>query len=967
MTPERWQQIKAVCDRALESDPAERAEVLARCCAADDEMRREVEALLAQATASDGGLDAPPWKPMWSPGLVDDAVRAAGDRWMPERIGRYRIVRQVGSGGMGVVYEAEQDMPRRVVALKVVNPGLANAELLRRFEFESQVLARLQHVGIAQIYEAGVADAGFGPQPYFAMEFIHGVPLDAFATTSGLGFRERMELVAKVCEAVEHAHQRGIIHRDLKPANILVDQSGPPKILDFGIARAIDGDAQLSRRTDVGQLIGTLAYMSPEQVLADPSELDTRTDVYSLGVILYELLSGGLPYPVSNRVHEAVQTIRDEEPARLSTVNRAYRGDVETIVGKALEKDKARRYASAAALAEDIRRCLSDQPIAARPASASYQLSKFARRHKSVVAAIAVIFVALVAGVAVSAREAALARRAERTAEAVTKFLQDDLLAKASATTQAAPNRKPDPDLKVRTALDRAAMHVGGRFPGQPEVEAAVRYTIGSTYIELGLYPEGRSQLAQALKLQRSALGTRDPKTLLTLARLGQTIFLQGKYAEAETMLNEAIDGQRRVLGPDHPETLSTVGQMANVYYWQAKYEQSAALLKENLEGRRRVFGADSREVMKATNGLASAYRQMGKLADSETLFRQVVAADRRDLGSDHPETLGALNNQALTLQEMGKYAEAQALDTEVVETRRRVLGPEHPDTLAAMVNLGNVVADQGKRSEAKPLYEKALEAQRRVLGPEHLMTLRSINNLAIIYNEEGDFHHAQELFGEAYETERRTLGAEHSDTLISMANLASAYGWQEQYAMSESLFSQALETARKVFGPDNQLTLAIHANFAYTLQREGKYAAAESAIAGILERRRRVLGAEHFDTMDSTADLALAYVSQRKFTLAEPLARAALEWQKVQKVQPEEWPRYRAETLLGASLAGQNKFADAEPLLLSGYRGMSERKTEMGPQNWYHRDRARVWLVDLYQAWGKPDKAAEWRRASGR
>src|SRR5262245_32196982 len=277
-------------------------------------------------------------------------------------IGRYRVLRVVGEGGMGVVYEAEQDHLRRTVALKIIKPGLASPPLLRRFEQESQALGRLQHPGIARIYDAGTADTGFGPQPYFAMEFIHGKNVKDYAEEQRLNTRQRLEMVAKIAEAVQHAHQRGLIHRDLKPANILVDETGQPKILDFGVARAIDSDAYATSQTGMGQLVGTLAYMSPEQVFADPLGLDTRSDVYALGVILYELLAGRMPYTISKKLDETIHSIREEDPARLSLISRSYRGDIETIVAKALEKDKARRYGSSAELAADIMRYLKDEP-----------------------------------------------------------------------------------------------------------------------------------------------------------------------------------------------------------------------------------------------------------------------------------------------------------------------------------------------------------------------------------------------------------------------------------------------------------------------------------------------------------------------------------------------------------------------------------------------------------------------------
>jgi len=337
---------------------------------------------------------------------------------LPLTIGGYRVVKLLGEGGMGAVYLAEQQHPRRTVALKVIKAGLAGAEVFRRFDQEADLLGRLQHPAVAQIYEAGTAETAFGKLPFFAMEFIQGQPLRRYVASSHLNTRQRLELMAKVCDGVHHAHQRGIIHRDLKPANILVDDSGQPKILDFGIARAIKSDIQATLQTDVGQLIGTLAYMSPEQVAADPHNIDIRSDIYALGVILYELLAGKLPCGLETKpLPEAVQAIRDEEPATLSAVNRLYRGDVETIVAKALEKDRDRRYASAADLAADLRRYLNDEPIIARPPSAMYQMQKFARRHTAIVAGAAAVIVVLIAGTVVSTWQAVRARRAEAAAQ----------------------------------------------------------------------------------------------------------------------------------------------------------------------------------------------------------------------------------------------------------------------------------------------------------------------------------------------------------------------------------------------------------------------------------------------------------------------------------------------------------------------------------------------------------------------
>ena len=793
----------------------------------------------------DASVRGAPEKPFDPDATLTSSVaantREDDERKLLPRIGRYRIIRLLGEGGMGSVYEAEQDQPRRRVALKVIKAAWASPELFRRFEQESQTLGRLQHPGIAQIYEAGTADTGFGFQPFFAMEIIHGKSLGEYADARHLNTRQRLALMIQVCEAVQHAHQRGIIHRDLKPGNILVDENGQPKILDFGLARATDSDAQVTRQTDMGQLLGTLAYMSPEQVLADPLALDTRSDVYALGVILYELLAGKLPYQLTRHLHEAVQTIQQVDPDPLSLVSRMYRGDIETIVARALEKDKARRYASAADLAADIRRHLEDEPITAKPPSTTYRLQKFVRRHKALVAGTAAVFLVLVAGVITSTSEAVRARRAEHvaaaeaaSAKAVNDFLQNDLLAQASASNQSGPNAKPDPDIKVRTALDRAAARIEGKFAKQPEVEAAIRDTIGKTYSDLAEYAESQKQLQRALDLERQALGPENPKTLSTLNALGRTVWFQGKYPEAETLVGRAVELQRRVLGPEHPDTLYSMNILGNVYRVQ------------------------------------------------------------------------------------GKDVQAEALYTQTLQSRRRVLGPEHPDTLISMNNLANVYWSQGKYAQAEALYSQTMAIQRRVLGPEH------------------------------------------PATLLSMGNLAGSYANQGKYAQSEALFSQTLEISRRVLGPEHPRTLEFLSDFASIYQRQGKYALSETLAGRVLAGRRRVLGSEHPDTLQSSAPaLALAYVSQGKFAESEPLAREALEFEKK---QPDEWQRFRAESLLGASLAGQKKYAEAEPLLLGGYQGMMARKERMAVADWYHLDLARDWIVKLYQAWGKPEKAAEWK-----
>jgi tetratricopeptide (TPR) repeat protein len=1087
---DRWPKIERLYHSALELEASQRAAFLDQVCGGDEGLKGEVASLLAQSEEGDGFLEAPAMEVAAQELAMSSGVEprpghahlhtTRSPHSLPTAVGRYRIVRLLGEGGMGAVYEAEQEQPRRIVALKVIKPGFCTPEGLWRFEHESQALGRLQHPGIAQIYEAGTADTGFGPQPYFAMELIRGQSLTIHVEAHQLETRQRLALMARICDAVHHAHQRGLIHRDLKPGNIVVDETGQPKILDFGVARMAESDAEITRQTSAGQIVGTLSYMSPEQLVADPLELDIRSDVYSLGVILYELLAGRLPYNINPRkLPEAMSTIREDDPTALSSISRVYRGDIETIVGKALEKDKARRYGSAAELSADIQRYLRDEPIAARPPSTRYQIQKFARRHRGLAAGVAAVFVVLAAGIVASTSQAVRANRAgqaalaerdravaaearaqqERSAalseklradaaaaeaQATNNFLEDDLLAQADISNQLKPAARPDPDLRVRTALDRAAERITGKFNKQPEVEAAIRDTIGRTYTSLGVYQDARKQLERALDVRRRVLGGDHPKTLLTMMHIGTLDIRQGKYAEAEALFsqtleiqlrtlgpehadtlssmsslanihraqgkfpqsealhNQVLEIRRRVLGPEHPETLTSVRNLADVYQSQGKYSQADALLSHTLEIQRRVLGPEHPDTLSSMNSLADAYYLQGKYVKAEALFSQVLEIERRVRGPEHPGTLDTMHSLAGAYYLLGKYpkaealfkqtletqrrllgpehpstlmsmqdlastyllqgndAQAEVLFSQVLEIRRRVQGPEHPDTLSTMQNVADAYYLRGKYAQAEALFSQILEIQRRVLGPEHPDTLTTMNNLASSYSALGKYAQDDALISQALEIRRRVLGPEHPDTLISMGSLADTYRELGQFAQAETLLSQTLDIQRRVVGPEHPDTLTNMQYLADAYREQGKYAQAEALFSQILEIRRRVLGREHPDTLETAADLALAYQAQAKFAASEALAREIVEIDR--KKLPDDWQRFHAESLLGASLAGQKKFVESEPLLLEGYWGMDARKGRIAVPDQNHLALARKWIMQLYDAWGKPEKAAEWR-----
>jgi tetratricopeptide (TPR) repeat protein len=806
-------------------------------------------------------------------------------RAIPETIGNYRILRLLGQGGMGAVYEAEQDHPRRKVALKVIKTAAASPALLRRFELESQALARLHHPGIAQVYEAGSADTGDGLEPYFAMEYVADAErLTSYVERHKLSVRRRLELMVQICDAVEHAHRRGIIHRDLKPGNILVDPEGRIKILDFGVARITDSDAQATRQTDMGQLVGTLAYMSPEQALADPLELDTRSDVYTLGLILYELLAGRLPYALKSTLFESLEIIRQAEPAPLTSVDSAYRGDLQVIVAKTLEKDKTQRYSSAADLGADIQRYLKDEPILARSPSVGYQLRKFARRNRALVFGIAAVFAVLVAGIAVSTWQAVRARRAEQTAlqerdtaKAVTDFLEKDLLNQADPGFQVQDGAaKADPRLDVRTALDRAASRIEGKFAAQPLVEASIRKTVGGVYIDLGAFPEAMLQFQRALQVRQ------------------------------------------RLLGETHPETLASMDDVAAVL------------------------------------------ERQGKFAEAEDVFAKVLAIRRKTMGEQAPETLTSMFNVAGTMSDRGELAEADALYSEILPMSIRAYGQEDFKVLAVMINLSEIFMEERKYEQAQSLYEKTLDILKRKLGDQLYGTITLRAGLAHVYGIQGKYDRARQMLVPALDEERRILGDRHLSTLETMNDLARLYMQEGKSSAAEALYREGLQAAQETLGDGHSLTLEFLSGLADISLLDRQPAEAEAAYRKVLAGRLKALGPDHPNTVAALGSVGRAQLEQRKYVQAETTLREAAS--RYEKARPDYWERYYTENLLGAALAGQKKFEEAEPLLVSGYDRMVQREETMPVSDRKKLAEAQDWILKLYADWQKPEKASEWR-----
>jgi serine/threonine protein kinase/tetratricopeptide (TPR) repeat protein len=877
---------------------------------------------------------------------LDELSRRAGAPDSDERpiIPNYEILRLLGRGGMGEVWEAEQVEPvQRRVAIKVIRSGLDRGQFIARFEAERQALALMDHPGIARIFDAGSSERGV---PYFVMEFVEGVPFVEYCDRNSLGVEERLRLFMKVCEGVNHAHQKGIIHRDLKPGNVLVsrlDGQNVPKVIDFGVAKATDERAaDRTMVTRAGALIGTLEYMSPEQ-LEGSEDIDTRSDVYALGVMLYEILARRLPF--ASQEHENAtlmemwRILREEEPRKPSlrveesestdgrerpgtrSLRRRLRGDLDWITMKALERDRSRRYDTPGELAADIRRHLESEPVSAGPPTTMYRLGKFARRHRVGVAAAALVLVAIVVGMAGTTYGLLRARRAETEvrkeaakATAVNEFLHGML---ASAN----PNQSQGREVTVRELLSAASSEVGGgEGPEALGVEAAVRNTIGATYQALGLYQEAEPHLKTALEERRALHLGDDVEVAESLQSLGRLRWAMSDYVEAERLIQEALAMGRRLPGNRHEFVASCLGDLAVVLQGQGNYVSAEPMIRESLELSRSLYGEVSEAVADHLNNLAWAVHYQGRTAEAEELFRQSLAVNEELFGADHPRVLVSQLNLASILEYEGKGDEAESTYLDTSARLATVLGPEHPTTLSSRQSLAELYLKSGRPAQARPILEEAQAIAERTLGADHGLTITLLADLGWVHRVREEWEEADRYYRETLDRRVRSLGEENPHTIRSR--------WQ----------------------------------LARILVDRGRYAEAESAARAALETGRRVLPDGNENLLSAELFLGLALLGLDRPADAEPLLRECLTGREA--TLPEgSWELAHARGALGSALADQGRFAEAEPLLLGAVEDM-----RADPNTPPVRLRNAVTSVArLYERWkqserGRSADAARWR-----
>ena len=916
------QRVREIFNEASELAAEDRPGYLDKACGDDAKLRAQVEALLnALSQAQQAAFLGQPSQVKGVAGGAggESTLKSDVHQTIGTVIDRYKILQLIGEGGFGTVYMAEQVKPvRRKVALKIIKLGMDTKQVIARFEAERQALAMMEHPNIARVLDAGETETG---RPYFVMELVKGVPILAYCDQNNLTTSERLDLFMDICLAVQHSHQKGIIHRDLKPSNVMVtlhDGRPVPKVIDFGIAKATQ--QRLTEKTvftEYGQFIGTPQYMSPEQAEMSGLDIDTRSDIYSLGVLLYELLTGTTPFdPVKLReagLAEIQRIIREEEPhkpsTRLSTMGdeamnvakhrrdnpahlaRVLRGDLDWIIMKALEKDRTRRYETASGLVEDLRRHLKSEPVLASPPSAVYKLRKFVRRNRTGVMAATVVVAALLASTAVSVAfamsEAAQRLRADEErdiAKVINEFLTEDLIGAVAPSSQ----RGRGKDVRLLEAVNEAARRIeragqaGGMFADKPKVEAAIRSTLGNTYRLLGEYDQSQRHLERARELLIKELGVDDPETLKSDYNLGYLYFDLSRNDDGVVLLEKTLERQKDLLGDEDRDTLRSTHLLALLYFWLSRFDDAEPLYRETLDIQRRVLGtADPDTLLTMVNLASLLYDSRNGFAEAESLLMEALETQQRVRGEDSPDTIRIREEISWLYMVMFRPDKSMSWEQETLEICLRILSPEHPDTLSSKYRVATNYHAFGQQNKAERLAREVLEVQRRVLPKDHLDTAWSILTLGWALHAQGRYDEALPLLKEASEMLNSISSDEEQWYLSSTVHLAQLLGdlGRDDEAIRRIL--NTMDIQERVLGTPHAQILFSKMRLAELYMAQDKHDEAQTHLEEILQSPIRDSFPDHSVILTSMRLLAELHASQDRMEKARVLVNDLLKSQR--------------------------------------------------------------------------------------
>jgi serine/threonine protein kinase/tetratricopeptide (TPR) repeat protein len=883
---------------AIQLPLSERASFLDRVCAADPALRQRIDVLIKTLDRAGTFLEQPP-------SAVVEAGRAkatAGEK-PGDWVDRYKLLEQIGEGGCGVVFMAEQKEPvRRRVALKIIKPGMDTKSVIARFEAERQALALMDHPNICKIFDAGATQSG---RPYFVMELVRGIKITDYCDQHSLGTERRLKLFVQICSAIQHAHQKGIIHRDIKPSNILVTTSLEgallPVVIDFGIAKATTNQ-QLTDKTlftAFEMLIGTPAYMSPEQAVLTSVDVDTRTDIYSLGVLLYELLAGSTPFDtqelLKSGLDEIRRIIREEEPVRPSTrlsklgapdlttiaqrrqcdpptLIRAVRGDLDWIVMKALEKDRTRRYETANGLGVDVQRYLDNEAILARPPGKLYKLQKTVLRNKLLFTGIGVIAVLLVVSLVVVSATLARERKSRIKSEEVTTFLKAML---NGAGPIAAKGRDRT---MLQEILDQTAERLGKELSGQPEVDAELRGYIGKLYEEIGNAGKGEEMARRALEIRRKRFGSDSLEAAASLNLLGLQLMAQHKLPQAEQAHGEALAIRRRRLGDENVDTATSLNDLAAVYRDQDKFAAAKDMAEKALAIRERLLGPEHLDVADSLRNLAIILGGQNKWDEAEQKARRVLEMRRKLLlpEREHIWIASALEDVAWAASGTGNYEEALRLDEEALVMRQHLLGETHPDVGRTLNALGQLLGNRKELPAADAVLKATLSIQRKLIGDENRATLETFYALAKVLDDEGKPAEAEPVWREGLAVWRKLGDDPNEQRLFMLRGLADSLEQQRKWPDAETAWRESLVLWRKRGGPEGKESMYTLRKLGLALEEEHKWADAESVHREALALSRKK-GDQDPEALADLEKLARVLTTEKKFSEAENVLSQAL------------------------------------------------------------------------------------------